>query len=56
MEDVNLPLISVIVPVYNVGEYLEQCINSIIKQTYHNQVNLLFILLSLQIKPLETPI
>lgn len=36
MEDVNLPLISVIVPVYNVGEYLEQCINSIIKQTYSN--------------------
>lgn len=29
-------LISVIVPVYNVEEYLQECINSIIKQTYKN--------------------
>ena len=28
------PLISVVVPVYNVEEYLEECINSIIQQTY----------------------
>jgi len=28
--------ISVIIPVYNVEQYLEQCINSIIKQTYSN--------------------
>lgn len=27
-------LISVIVPVYNVGEYLERCVNSILQQTY----------------------
>ena len=32
MED----LISVIVPVYNVEQYLERCINSIINQTYKN--------------------
>lgn len=30
------PLISVIVPVYNVAPYLEQCLNSITKQTYTN--------------------
>lgn len=29
-------LISVIVPVYNVEKYLAECIESIIKQTYHN--------------------
>ena len=28
------PLISVIVPVYNVGEYLNRCIESIVTQTY----------------------
>ena len=30
------PLISVVVPVYNVEKYLEQCVNSIINQTYDN--------------------
>jgi len=30
----NTPLISIIVPIYNVGPYLEQCLNSIISQTY----------------------
>ena len=29
-------LISVIVPIYNVREYLEQCIESVINQTYAN--------------------
>lgn len=29
-------LISVIVPIYNVGDYLEQCIHSICNQTYEN--------------------
>lgn len=29
-------LISVIVPVYNVEEYLEECVNSILNQTYSN--------------------
>ena len=32
----ELPLISIIVPVYNVGLYLENCIISIINQTYTN--------------------
>lgn len=29
-------LISIIVPIYNVEEYLEKCLQSIIKQTYRN--------------------
>lgn len=29
-------LISVIVPVYNMEQYMERCVNSIINQTYHN--------------------
>lgn len=29
-------LISVIVPIYNVEKYLEKCIKSLLKQTYHN--------------------
>ena len=30
------PLVSVIVPVYNVEDYLDKCIDSIVKQTYFN--------------------
>ena len=32
----NQPLISIIIPCYNVEEYLPKCINSIINQTYRN--------------------
>lgn len=32
----EVPLVSVIVPVYNVSEYLLECIQSIAAQTYHN--------------------
>lgn len=32
----NYPLISVIVPVYKVEEYLNRCVDSILKQTYPN--------------------
>lgn len=32
----TLPLISVIIPIYNVGEYLECCLNTIVNQTYKN--------------------
>jgi glycosyltransferase involved in cell wall biosynthesis len=32
----NLPLVSIIVCVYNRAQYLEQCLNSIVNQTYSN--------------------
>ena len=32
----NQPLVSCIVPVYNVEKYLNQCIESIVNQTYKN--------------------
>jgi len=32
----NSPLISIVVPVYNVEQYLKQCIESIVRQTYKN--------------------
>ena len=34
--DYNKDKVSVIVPVYNVAKYLEECLNSIINQTYKN--------------------
>lgn len=35
-DNIMAPLVSVIVPIYNVEMYLERCINSIINQTYQN--------------------
>ncbi|MGL4973269.1 MAG: glycosyltransferase family 2 protein, partial [Culicoidibacterales bacterium] len=32
----NQPLVSVIVPVYNVAQYLPKCLDSIVNQTYKN--------------------
>lgn len=32
----NGPIVSVIVPVYNVSDYIERCVRSIINQTYHD--------------------
>lgn len=32
----SYPLVSVIVPVYNVQEYLRECLDSIINQSYRN--------------------
>ena len=34
--DANHPMVSVIVPVYNVSEYIEECLDSILKQTFHD--------------------
>ena len=31
-----MPLISVIIPVYNVEKYLRECLESVINQTYKN--------------------
>ena len=36
MQTSDTPLISVIVPVYNVAQYLRICLDSIVKQTYQN--------------------
>ena len=30
------PLVSIIIPIYNVENYLEQCIISVVHQTYKN--------------------
>ena len=30
------PLVSVVIPVYNVSRYLQQCLDSVVSQTYRN--------------------
>ena len=35
-KNVDMPLISVIIPVYNVEKYLDRCLESVVNQTYKN--------------------
>ena len=37
----DMPLLSVIVPIYLVEEYLPQCVESLLDQTYHKMEVLL---------------
>ena len=36
MNHMNRPLVSVIVPEYNQEKYIEECLNSVVNQTYEN--------------------
>lgn len=36
MQEENTPLVSVVIPAYNVDHYIKKSINSILRQTYHN--------------------
>ena len=36
-------ILSVIVPVYNVSEYIDACVNSIIEQSYDNNIEIILI-------------
>jgi cellulose synthase/poly-beta-1,6-N-acetylglucosamine synthase-like glycosyltransferase len=48
------PLISVIVPIYNAEEFLVQCIESILKQTYSDiQLVLVSVLVYLGVRPCQ---
>ncbi len=32
----SLPMVSIVIPMFNVEEYIEQCINSVLSQTFRN--------------------
>ena len=33
---ISMPLVSVIIPIYNVEQYLDECVRSVMQQTYQN--------------------
>ena len=41
-KSVNRPLVSVVIPVYNVEKYLRECVDSVINQTYR-QIEIILI-------------
>ena len=42
-EIINEPMISIVIPIYNKEKYLKDCIDSIIKQTYFNKIEIILI-------------
>ena len=36
MTDKNQPLVSIVIPAYNVADYLDECLESVVSQTYAN--------------------
>lgn len=50
-----MDLISVIVPVYNVQDYLHRCVNSILRQTYKELLLLLPVTWKYHEKRMELP-
>lgn len=46
IEKKSNPLVSIIIPAYNVGRYIEDCILSIVRQSYNN-IEILVIMMDL---------
>jgi glycosyltransferase involved in cell wall biosynthesis len=36
MKTNSIPVVTVVIPMYNVEKYIEQSINSVLKQSYHH--------------------
>lgn len=42
-QEANVPLISIIIPVYNTEKYLIQCLNSVLDQGYRDNIEIILI-------------